>query len=156
MPKIELNQIISPEINIRDQDEFNKLKESIKTFGLLHPIIIQEPSPYKIIAGKKRFLAVKDLEYISVECTIFNEDNKSYEISLHENLRRDNLPWYEIVVLEQELHELRISQYGKKNPKGGRPTVGNTLWSQNDTAKELGLALGTFSQDMQLAKALRR
>jgi DNA modification methylase len=166
MSDILISQIIPPDENYSyDKDELERLKESIKINGLFHAIILQETDdlgnftkdiPYKIIAGRARFLAIRELNLSSISATIlpFNCPNP-HEIALHENLRRNNLNWYDAVELERELHELRISQHGEK--KKGRPfESGQQGWSQNDTARELGLSLGTFSQDMTLANELKK
>lgn len=154
---IKLSDITLPNESYKyNPEDFLRLKESIKNHGLFHfPIIYGNEPPYKIVAGRARVLALQDLGYESITVTILEESYNSHEISLHENLRRNNLSWYEAVVLEKELHELRISQYGDK--KSGRPKTGEIQgWSQADTARELGIALGAFSQDMALATELKR
>lgn len=170
MPDIPITQIIPPDITYKyDSGEMERLKKSIELNGLFHPLIIQESidfntfNPetdeleYKIIAGRARFIALQALGEIIIPASIlpFSCPNP-HEIALHENLRRNNLPWYDQVELEKELHELRISQFGEK--KTGRPFESDPKqgWSQNDTARELGLALGTFSQDMTLANELKK
>src|SRR5208337_418091 len=166
---VPINEILPPEESYKyDKGEFERLKESIKNNGLFHNIILQETylddpnlepqNTYQIVAGRARFLAWKELnkeEDSLIPATILPFDCPNpHEISLHENLRRNNLPWYDQVELEKELHDLRISEHGEK-PKG-RPNNDKSGWSQNDTARELGLALGTFSQDMALATELKR
>lgn len=138
-----------------NEDEFSKLKESIKLFGLLHPPILQgDMPPYTIIAGRKRLLALHDLGITVLQANVFESSIQfPHEISLHENLRRHNLPWYEQVEYEKELHELRQSQHGK-TPHGRPENDSKKGWSQRDTAKELGIALGPFNEDLQLANAL--
>jgi DNA modification methylase len=161
MPEINLDQIIPPKSDYKyDSEEFERLKSSIKDHGLFHDIILQQEEytdKYHILAGRARFLAWSSLTSEPIRATLFAHNCPNpQEIALHENLRRNNLPWYDQCELEKELHELRIAEHGKK--KEGRPFEGSTEkkgWSQNDTARELGLALGTFSQDMQLAHALR-
>lgn len=151
--QIPIDQIIEPENYQYDEDEFTKLKESIKGLGLLHAITVKGNGPYEVVTGRARFLCVKELELPNIEALVFNGQD-AHIIALHENLRRHNLPWYESVELEKELHELRVSQHGEK--RGGRPTPNQKGWSQNDTARELGLSLGGFSQDMALATELKR
>src|SRR5208337_3495291 len=168
---VPINEILPPEESYKyDKGEFERLKESIKNNGLFHNIILQESIPYgalltneipfyRIIAGRARFLAWKELnkeEDSLIPATILPFDCPNpHEISLHENLRRNNLPWYDQVELEKELHELRISVNGQA--KSHRPTDGKkTGWSYRDTANELGLSLGMFSQDMALATELAR
>jgi site-specific DNA-methyltransferase (adenine-specific) len=162
MPDISLRQILPLENYNYDKEEIERLKKSIEDNGLFHPIILQESENYKndlykIITGRARFLACQELNFTTISATIlpFNCPNP-HEISLHENLRRHNLQWYDAVELERELHELRVLENGPK--KRGRPLQDALQegWSQNDTARELGLALGTFSQDMSLAVALKK
>jgi DNA modification methylase len=178
---IKLSDILPPPKDYNyDPDEFKRLKDSIKINGLFHPIIIQgDEPPYKIIAGRARFLAMTELWdkprivetndslptfYIpsdfmpgEIPAIIFPESCQNpHEIALHENLRRKNLSWYELVEYEQELHELRVKEHGQR-PEGRPKTVQgmNGNWSLRDTAKELGLALGGLSQDIQLANTLK-
>lgn len=154
--KIRLDNIIPPDEKGQNQELINRLMQSIKEDGLLHQITLQGDSPpYKIIAGKKRFIACRNLDLKTIEAKIFpNSCPNPNEIVLKENLYRDNLPWYDQVELELELHNMRIAEHGEASRKGGRPAKDDQSWSQNDTARELGLALGTFSQDIQLAQAL--
>lgn len=160
MPEILITQILPLENYNYDRDEIERLKKSIEDNGLFHPIIVQysenyENDLYKLVTGRARFLAFKELNFTTISATILPFDCPNpHEISLHENLRRHNLQWFDAVELERELHELRVSQHGIK-PKG-RPVAERTGWSQNDTARELGLALGTFSQDMALATELKK
>ena len=146
---------------VLELEELNNLKISIGEDGskLLHPITVKEcDNYYNLIAGAKRLTAFKSLNIDSIPAKILplnTTDDQCKEIALHENLRRYNIPWYELVNLEAELHELRVSQHGEK--PSGRPKTGEKIgWSQNDTARELSLALGTFSQDMALAIELKR
>ncbi len=163
-----INSIIPPDLNYKyDQGELERLKESIKINGLFHPIILQESSInndglhplglYKIIAGRARFIALTQLGKIEIPATILPESCQNpHEIALHENLRRNNLPWYEICELEKELHDFRVTQYGNK--KTGRPFEDGRKqgWSMRDTARELGISMGAISEDLNLATELKR
>ena len=150
--RIKLSEIQIP--LVPPSEEFGRLKESIASYGLLHPIVVKgDRPPYQIVAGKQRFIATRALGLLEIEATVMPESTtNALEISLHENLRRHNLQWQEQVTLEKELHDLRISQYGKRRLGTG---VGNpTGWTQNDTAKELGISIGVLSEDLKLAAAL--
>jgi site-specific DNA-methyltransferase (adenine-specific) len=96
---------------------------------------------------------MKELGHTEIDAKLFPSNvTNIQEIALHENLRRNNLQWYEQVELEKELHDLRIQEHGEK--RLGRDWGSNPGWTKEMTAKELGLSIGGFSQDMKLATAL--
>lgn len=159
-------QSISYKGNMRfvDMDEIYRIRDSIKENGLLHPITVQRlpydghSDKYELVAGKKRLYCMGLLETGVIPAIVLDpklSTDKVLEIHLHENLRRANLPWYEIVILELDLHELRVKQHGKK-VSGPRISGKEQGWSQADTARELGIAMGGLSQDIDLAFALRK
>lgn len=164
---ISITDIIIPTDYDVTTESFLALKDSIRKNGMFHaPILQGDKAPYKIIAGRARILALLELFktygddsalYSITTATILPSSCPNpLEISLHENLRRNNLPWYDQVELERELHELRITEHGKK--PGGRYSnnVAPTAWTQKDTADELGISIGSFSQDINLASAIQR
>ena len=82
-------------------------------------------STLQVISGSARFLAVSELEHKTIPARILPFDCPNpHEIALHENLRRNNLAWYDQVELERELHEFRISQHGEE--ESGRPVIGKS------------------------------
>jgi len=147
---------IEPFLFDHNTEEIERLMESMRSNGLFHAIIVTGNIPYKLVTGRARTLAAMKLQWEEIEATILPEGTSNpQEIALHENLRRHNLQWYDSVELEKQLHELRVKERGA-GPKGRRfqdPALNG--WSMADTAKELGIARGTFSEDMQLADALR-
>lgn len=142
------------------QIKIEELAESIREQGLFHPLTVHvlntSPVTYEVVAGKKRFLALKKLEAEEVPCEVKEKLDtlQKEEISLHENLKRGQLPWYEEVLLVQRLHELRQQQHGIQ--PASRPAEGTKKgWGMRDTARELGKALGGVSEDLQLAKMVK-
>ncbi len=132
-----------------DEDQVKAMAQSIKDRGLLQPITVK--SDGTIVIGRKRVCAMRRLEWATAPCILMADEVSKDEChisSLHENLKRSNLPWHEQVILEKELHDLRQSQHGKG--KQGKK-VG---WSLRDTARELDIALGSLSEDLRLAEAL--
>jgi site-specific DNA-methyltransferase (adenine-specific) len=167
---IDINSIITEELNF-DEELLRPIRESIASQGCHHPLLVQEyfdgaeiithepefVTRYKIIAGKKRFKALQQLNTKEVPVKILSAElteQQCKEISLHENLRRYNLPWHEQVKLEADLHELRIEQHGKKKRGNVRSELNGT-WTLSDTANELGIALGVLSEDLNLARAIK-
>lgn len=150
---IPINEIEANLENVRE-DKVAEIKASIELIGLLHPITVREnDGKYVLVTGRTRLKAFIELGKLEIPAQIETSEITALEIVIHENLRRDNLPWYEQVKLESDLHELRQSQHGKK--RTGRNAASSPGWSQVDTARELGVALGSISQDLFLASALK-
>jgi 16S rRNA G966 N2-methylase RsmD len=140
------------------EDEIGPIKDSISKMGLIHPISVRESQNgnFELIAGGKRLTAFRQLNKPEIEAMVFPSgmsQEQCKEISLHENLRRANLSWADIVQQEKELHELRVSQKGQR-PQGGAGHGVKSGWSLRDTADELGIAIGNLSQDIMLANAI--
>ena len=134
--------------NLKGSDEsIDDLSSSLNENGLIHPITIDYD--YNIISGKRRYLAAKKLGWDKILCVQRIVEDKAV-FRLHENLRRRNLSWYEQAELISELHELRQDQKGKKVK--GHTSDG---WGVEDTAKELGLAVGPTSEYIHLAQAVK-
>ena len=76
-----------------DEDALQELADSIKQFGLLQPILVQDrKSHYEIIAGERRWRASKlaGLKEVPVIIKDYTEQ-EIVEISLIENIQRENL-----------------------------------------------------------------
>ncbi len=78
-----------------NEKSLDQLMESIKNQGVLNPVLV-EPignNKFKILAGERRFRAVKKLGKTSVDCIIKKptDDLNRIEIQLTENLQRDDL-----------------------------------------------------------------
>ena len=76
-----------------DEDALLELSESIKQFGLLQPILVQDRyTYYEIIAGERRWRAAKlaGLKEIPVIIRKYSEQ-EIVEISLIENIQREDL-----------------------------------------------------------------
>ncbi len=78
-----------------NEDKITQLSESIKKHGVLQPIIVSEKSngKYKIIAGERRYRAAKKAKLEEIPAIIKDniDEITSFEISLIENLQRENL-----------------------------------------------------------------
>lgn len=151
---ISIDDIIADLSDVR-QERVDDIIGSIQEIGLLHPITVQPATDgkYNLVAGKVRLKAYIQLKRTEIPVEITASKVSTVEISIQENLRRANLEWWEQIELEQKLHDLRIAQHGKRRTGRGAPKTGG--WSQQDTADELGIALGAMSQDLFLANAIR-
>lgn len=96
-----------------DEDALLELAESIKQFGLLQPILVQErDSYYEIIAGERRWRAAKIAGLKEVPVIIKNlTDQEIVEISLIENIQREDLnPIEEAQAYKRLLNEFHLKQ----------------------------------------------
>ncbi len=76
-----------------DQASINALSESILQHGIIQPLLLHEVrNGYEIIAGERRWRAAKQAKLKTVPAIIMNPDEqKLYEVSLIENMQRENL-----------------------------------------------------------------
>ena len=76
-----------------DEEALNELATSIKHYGLIQPIVVENKGKYyRIIAGERRWRASKLAGLKEIPCIIRDEDEqKNKEISLIENIQRENL-----------------------------------------------------------------
>ena len=73
-----------------DEQALNELAASIKNYGLIQPIVVENKGKYyRIIAGERRWRASKIAGLKEIPCIIRAEDEqKNKEISLIENIQR--------------------------------------------------------------------
>jgi ParB family transcriptional regulator, chromosome partitioning protein len=76
-----------------DQEKMDELKKSIKTHGIIQPIIVRESTEgYEIVAGERRLKAAKEIGMKKVPVIIRQFNNlKTFEIALVENIQREDL-----------------------------------------------------------------
>ena len=96
-----------------DEDALQELADSIKQFGLLQPILVQDRGDYyEIIAGERRWRAAKLAGLKEVPVIIKNYSNQEIvEISLIENIQREDLnPIEEALAYKRLLTEFHLKQ----------------------------------------------
>ena len=96
-----------------DEDALQELADSIKQFGLLQPILVQDRKEYyEIIAGERRWRAAKLAGLKEVPVIIKNyTDQEIVEISLIENIQREDLnPIEEALAYKRLLEEFNLKQ----------------------------------------------
>lgn len=96
-----------------DEDALQELADSIKQFGILQPLLVQDKKTYfEIIAGERRWRAaklagLKDIPVIVKDLS----DQEIVEISLIENIQRENLnPIEEAWAYKKLLTEFNLKQ----------------------------------------------
>lgn len=96
-----------------DEDALIELADSMKQFGVLQPLLVQERKDYyEIIAGERRWRAakiagIKELPVVIKKLT----DQQIMEISLIENIQREDLnPIEEAMAFKRLLTEFHLKQ----------------------------------------------
>lgn len=127
-----------------DEDALSELAESIKRYGVIQPIVVTEKAGYyAIIAGERRWRAAKMAGLKEIPALIRDDDaRKNKEISLIENMQREDLNAYEKAVGVKSLMEdyhLTQEEIAKVLGKG-RSSIANTVRVLNLTPDVLELA----------------
>ena len=100
MKTTEINKII--DIKLIDENPQNPrteigdvsdLEASIKAHGLIQPITVRPVGKrYQVVAGSRRFTALKNLKFTKIACNIREIDDKeAFEIATTENLTRKDM-----------------------------------------------------------------
>lgn len=94
--EIPLDQIVEPRIADRvdiDNDGIVELAMSIKARGMINPLLVRAlGSMYEIIAGNRRYLALKWLGRTVAECKVTTaEDAETADLRFVENIQRSDL-----------------------------------------------------------------
>ena len=96
-----------------DEDSLQELSESIRQFGVLQPLLVQDKGDYyAIVAGERRWRAsklagLKEVPVIIKDLT----DQEIVEISLIENIQREDLnPIEEAMAYKRLLNEFHLKQ----------------------------------------------
>jgi ParB family chromosome partitioning protein len=96
-----------------DEDALVELSESIKQYGVIQPLIVQDRKTYyEIIAGERRWRAAKMAGLKEVPVIIKNyTEQEIMEISLIENIQREDLnPIEEALAYKRLLTEFHLKQ----------------------------------------------
>lgn len=96
-----------------DEDSLQELADSIKQFGLLQPILVQDKQGYyEIVAGERRWRAAKIAGLKEVPVIVRSlTDQEIVEISLIENIQREDLnPIEEAQAYKRLLTEFNLKQ----------------------------------------------
>ena len=119
--------------------DLGELKASIKSFGILQPIILTptqgNTKPFRILAGERRFTAAKDLNFQKVPAIIRSvEQHERLSIQIVENLHRKDLT----VLEEAKGYRRLINEFGLSQAEVGRK-FGKSKSSINQTLRILDL-----------------
>lgn len=115
-----------------DSEALSQLADSISTHGLIQPIIVRKGKGglYEIVAGERRWRASKMAGLTEVPVVVIEaDDQKTDELSLIENIQRENLnPVEESLAYRALLEEYDLTQETVAQRVGkSRSTVTNSL-----------------------------
>lgn len=112
-------------------EKLTELAESIKTHGIIQPLLVRErDGRYQLIAGERRLRAAKLAGLNEVPVVIKDlSDQSMMEIALVENLQRENLnPIEEAEAYQRLMNEFRLTQDELAQKVGkSRSAVANML-----------------------------
>jgi ParB family chromosome partitioning protein len=115
----------------QNPESLDELAQSIKETGVLQPVVaVPDEGAYKIIVGERRWRAAKKagLQKIPVLIRSLNKEQQ-HEVSLVENLQRDDLNPLEVALAYQKMtQEFGLTQQEIADKVGkDRASVANTL-----------------------------
>lgn len=132
----------------RDMGDVRELAESIVNKGQIHPILLDRNN--NLVCGGRR-LAACITAGIKVKAAYTDQIDPLVlrELELEENLRRKSFTPGEEVLAVQELHTLKVKQFGEatSGKKGG--------WTLDQTAALVGKTRGSVINDLQMAEAVK-
>jgi ParB family chromosome partitioning protein len=118
--------------SVFSEEKIEELARTIHTHGVIQPIVIRSVGngEYEIIAGERRYRAMKFLEWTEVPAIVRDlDDRETASVALIENLQREELtPIEEAYAYEQllELHSLTQEALAQRLGKG-QSTIANKL-----------------------------
>lgn len=118
--------------SVFSEEKIEELARTIHTHGVIQPIVIRSigEDQFEIIAGERRYRAMKLLEWLEVPAIVRNLDDKeTASIALIENLQREELtPIEEAYAYEQllQLHSLTQEALAQRLGKG-QSTIANKI-----------------------------
>jgi len=120
------------------RSELGNIKElmaSIRSKGVLEPILVKpKQGRYEIIAGERRYIACKTIGLKEIPCIEMNvEDNEAMELTLIENLQRQDLDVFE-------------------ESDGLRSLAENYGYSHSEISKKIGKARSTITEIINVSK----
>lgn len=129
----------------QDYGDIDELAESIKTLGLLQPIVVKLDGT--LIAGGRRLRAMRKLGWTDAPVTYFEvaDEVTLRVLEVEENVRRKPMSWQERVLAIDDVDKRQSLTKALKSEK----------WTQQATGELLGMSSANVSYAIQLAKLIR-
>ncbi|MDI6785080.1 MAG: DNA modification methylase [bacterium] len=153
---IPIDLISEGERTREDYGNLEELKASLKAEGIIQPIAVKQTSTgYLLLAGGRRYRALKELNTQLIPCRIYHGELTEFEhksIELAENMHRLDLSWLEKIRLCEQIHNLQVAIHGEKTST----SPGAKGWSKRDTASLLVKSPASIVGDIMLAHAVEK
>ncbi len=146
MAEFELEQVPIEKITMgnrsrEDLGDMQQLIASIRATGLIQPIAVDQN--YNLLAGGRRFTAVKNIGWDSISCIVKQVSGKvdALEIELFENIHRKDLTWQEEAKIYKRIDALQREKHGDD-------------WTQGKTGDLLNSSVGLVNRKIHVADVL--
>lgn len=146
--EVALSDIHTKERARKDMGDIKGLTSSIQKIGLIHPLVVQSATsepPYLLLAGGRRLEALRNLRVETVTVRIYDHEMTERQIrtvEYFENYQRKAFEGPEETFLIEAMHGALVEQ--------------SPSHSMADTARVLGKTKGAVSQDLKLARAMKK
>jgi len=141
------------------EDALDDLANSIKTQGIIQPIIVRKLSgnnAFEIIAGERRWRAAQLAKLSDVPCLVKEVDDQStMAMALIENIQREDLnAMEEAIALDRLINEFELTHQQVADEVGKSRTTVSNLLRLNTLNDDVKLLLERGDIDMGHARAL--
>ena len=127
------------------QEALEDLAESIKTYGIIQPIVVtKQDGYYGIVAGERRWRAAKKAGLKEMPCIVReNDERKNKEIALIENIQREDLnPIEKAIGIKSLMDDYGLTQQKVADILGkARSSIANSVRILNLDERVIQLAL---------------
>lgn len=141
-----------------DQDSLNELATSIKSQGVMQPILVRQldDDSYEIIAGERRWRAAQLAELTHVPVLVRSvKDNVALAMALIENIQRENLnPLEEAVGMQRLIDEFDMTHQEAADAVGRSRSAASNLLRLLKLTQAVQEMLMQSKLDMGHARAL--
>lgn len=122
--KAKISEISVSQTHRIDPGNQEELKQTLQTYGMIHPIVVRElGTQYELIAGYRRLKAAEALGWTEVPITVIQPKDtlEQFDISMEENLKRKDFNALEMCELLIQRKRLWEQIHGKI--VNGQPTI---------------------------------
>lgn len=153
IPVTELKPFQNHPFKVLQNDEMNRLCESIKEYGVLSPLMAR-PLPggdYEIVSGHRRKIAAELLEIDKLPVLVREmSDDEAVILMVDSNIQRENLlPSEKAFAYKMKLEAMK-RQAGR--PKNNSPQLAANFRSDDEVAKSAGISGDTIRRYIRLTE----